>query len=242
MDESHNDPVCRTCGNDAQRNTFRTPNVLAETVCQSCTGTIDGISLSELCLVETLTAMGIVVNIPTEGSVYRFSAPNGICLDTRRLSGAIESMNAQLPTGSFQGYISSLFSTASTTLATSAKDALFIIMISIIVFGFVMFAIIIMILIAGDVISAGLGIGFLFVGLFVSAMTLVIILAEISSLSIQLENNLFSQVDPAVETLRCALIAGVCCYSGPGLLTPACCCGKPSVCRNVVGSPCMDMP
>jgi hypothetical protein len=237
MDEECNDPMCKFCGTASSVNDIL--NVADDDQCLNCEAETDiGIPLSELCLLSALEVMGIDIDIPVTGSVYKFTAPNGVCLDTKRFSNAVESFNAQLPTGNLQTYLSGIFSTASTTLSVAAKDALYVIMVSVIVFGFVLFAIICMILIANDVIGAGLGIGLLFVGLFVGAMTLVIVLAEISSLSTQLENDLFAQVGPTFDTLRCAFLAGVCCYPGAA----ACCCSNPGTCKNVQGSPCTDMP
>lgn len=239
MDEECNDPLCKVCGNTLDADELiNEVNISADPICLSCeTAIVLGQPISDICLLSALNIMGIGYENPPPGNIHKFTAPNGICIDSRRLSNALESVNAQLPTGSFQGYLSDIFSTASTTVSTAAKNALYVIMASVIVFGFVLFAIICMIFIANNVIGAGLGIGMLFVGLFVGAMTLVIVLAEISSLSTQLQNDLFVQVGPIVNTIKCALTAGLCCYPGSG-----CCCGKPAVCKNVPGPPCTEMP
>jgi hypothetical protein len=79
-----------------------------------------------------------------------------------------------------------------------------------------------------SLISVGIGILMIIIGLFFGALVFLICLSAVSSLSTTIENTLFSEVDTVIQNIGCALASGVCCYSG----LPCCCTGNGPTCQN----------
>ncbi len=212
-----NDPVCRSC---------RGPSALADEECISCLGTgpRDPKNVCPLAFVENV---GIVVTV--NGDFRIFTAPNGIIINVERLNNALDQVNSQLPTGSLQGYLSQIFNNVGSNLSTNAKYILSVLLGGSIALSFVFFSMICIILMSYSIISVGVGLVLILIGILFSILVFIIVLSEASKFGTDIENGFVNEIEPVVDTLRCAALSGICCYSGI-----SCCCPgvSPSACKN----------
>lgn len=161
--------------------------------------------------------LGIITTI--NGTVFNFQAPNGISIDSAAVQRAVNRFNQQLPTGSLQGYILSLLDDLSSTLYNNASSVLGIVLGTVFMTVFILFAVICILMIAYGIMDPAIGITLIFIGLFISAIGLIICYSEAYSLSMGLEPTLFNNIDPVMNILSCAFTSGLCCYIGG-----TCCC------------------
>lgn len=197
------------------------------TGCIPCLGTSDGLTPSELCSLAFAENIGIDIAI-NEG-IYVLTAPNGIILSDLRLRNAWRQFNSQLPTGSINGYFTSIFDNVGAALVSNGRTSLGIILGSIIVLIFILYTVICIVLIANSVIGPALGITLIFIGLLMSALIFMIVFYEVFKISTTIQTEFVSQIEPIFDNLGCALLSGICCYSGV-----SCCCphGTGSTCEN----------
>lgn len=193
--------------------------------CFFCTDPDSGADI--FCPLRLLQSLGIDIQI--NDSTYKFTAPNGITIDTQRFSNAADIFNQQLPTGSLTGYISEIFGNIGSKLSQNTKQTLGIILGTIFIIIFLFFTIICVLLMAYGLINISVGIVLILIALFICTLALIISFNEAYNLSTNLEKDLFNGINPVLNTLDCALLSGICCYTGLS-------CGCPNVscvqCKN----------
>jgi hypothetical protein len=215
----------RPCSNCLRSNQNIAYNSLASSGCTLC----GSINFDDYCVGFALNNLGIEYYQGPTGT-YTFTTPNGLVIDTARLSNAFEMGNEQLPTGSLKSYVSSLFSKSASSVSTNVRDILIVVLGMIILFGFILYTIICIILIRYQVMDTAMGITAIFIGLFVSALAFIIVYYEIRSLTNNIEELISNNIDPFLDNLSCALHSAICCYSGV-----SCCCpdgSKTARCKN----------
>jgi len=199
---------------------------LAQTPCSTCLGTGTTGARDE-CTVAFIQNIGVTIGV--SGNIVSLTAPNGIYFDTQRVNNAVDQANSQFPTGSFRGYINSVFGNIGSSLATNARDAFGIILASIVIGMFLLYAIICIILIAAGILDLATAIAILLIGLIISILIFIISLIEANKFSSNIENSFSSESVSLVDNVYCAFLSGLCCYSGR-----TCCCpnGSDTVCKN----------
>jgi len=172
------------------------------------------------CALGVANDIGIILTTTgPNGNITNITAPNGLFINNDAIDRSINRFNQQLPTGSFSGYISSIFDDLSTSLIIESEQSLIVILGSIFLLGFVLFAIICIILIAYGMMDAAVGITIIFIGLYVVILTVIVSYTEAYYLATNLQKKIFSTIDPVLDTFKCALTSSVCCYIGA-----SCCC------------------
>jgi hypothetical protein len=205
--------------------------------CTACSGTIDGLPIPSLCVEGLTNCLGIVITPPigTPGATsFTFTAPKGIFLDVNRFNGAISKFNSQLPTGSLQSFVSSIFSMLGTSTATNAEDTLAVTLGIIVLLSFIFGSIIFIVLMASGIMSVGVGITLIFVILIFSILSVIIIISEIINFATTIETQIGNQIDPTINILQCALRSGICCYGGA-----SCCCSGGSSASTCTSGICL---
>jgi hypothetical protein len=230
-------------------------------VCEACNATDLGPPFGTVfyaCLSELLNGIGLEV-IPTDSPIVgpsgttsysKFSVVvpysgtgdvNLLTFDSARIANAAQYAGYKLPTGSIQGFLNKTISEVSNTVATNAGDALVTTLAVIMLIIFILFTIVFIVMMCYSVVSPGMGIAIILIGLMIIVIGFVIIAHEIYKSVINAGNDLESQGSSFIESIKCALSGGVCCYSN--IDPTGCCCsdqGSNGICNNpsCQGSPC----
>jgi ABC-type multidrug transport system fused ATPase/permease subunit len=145
------------------------------------------------------------------------------------MTNAIDQINAQLPTGSLKGYFNSALNNIESTLSSNAYNIYIVVLVSIILMMFLLYAMLCIVLMATGTIGVAMGIALIFIGLIISLITFLLASTEGKSFGSNIEESISAELNPLIDNLYCAVLSGVCCYSGA-----SCCCpnGTGAVCKN----------
>lgn len=211
-------PVCKGC---------RGPSELTLDQEGECVSCLETPNIRTFCTLGFISNIGI--DLTLNGSVLTFTAPKGLIFDVDRINGALEQVNAQLPTGSLQGYITQVFTNIGENLSTNARYILTVLLGGSILLSFVFFTIICIILMSYSIINVGVGLVLILIGVLFSIVVFIIVLSESSKFGTNIETGFTSEIEPVLQTLTCAAFSGICCYSGI-----SCCCSgvSQSLCKN----------
>lgn len=183
------------------------------------------------CAQGVVNAFGIC-DTATGGITY-ITAPYGfLAIDNVRAQNAVESASSQFPTGSFTGYINSLFNNFTNEVESSTTELLTSIFISILLQSYLLFAVICITLMAVNTITVGLGLFLLVFGLIVIGAALAVIYTQTVKFADRVQNAVNTNTEGVVDNFICAIGSGLCCYGG----SPTCCC------NGMTGAKCTNKP
>lgn len=201
-------------------------------LCTACSGDLpilgQLIPTDQFCTFTALYNMGVRVGLT--GTEVDLSVPSGIVkIDTQRISNALASGGAQLPGGSFEGYITSVVDDVSSSMSSNFKSAFEAIMIAIILMSFFLYFTLITVLWIYDLYDIRIWALLLLLGIVIAAISFVLVLVIAESFATDVESEVSSVSTGILSNLRCALTSSICCYSGA-----TCCCasGNGASCTN----------
>jgi len=214
-------------------------------------------TLLYVCLSEFFGAIGLEVSPEptsvtgpsgtTDYSKYTVVIPNGdnsinlLTIDSARIANSLQYVGYKLPNGSIQGYLNDILNKASNTVATNAGDALVTTLSVIMLVIFILFTLTFIILMCYGLVTPGMGVAVILIGLMITVIGFIVIAYEIYKSVINAGTDLESQGSDFLNTIKCALTGGICCYSNSD--PNVCCCpdqGSSNLCANpsCQGSPC----
>lgn len=184
--------------------------------------------LNPLCFANTVSALGITYTSSVDG-IITITVPNGLTISPDRLNGSISRFNSQLPTGSFEGYVSSLLNNTTSSLSNNLKYIFGVIIASIILAILLLYIILCITLMCCNVVEVTTGIVLIFFGLIIIALAFMITIIEAKKVGTDLTSMLDSEMRPILTNIRCAINSAICCYVGY-----SCCCpnGSQTACTN----------
>lgn len=189
--------------------------------CPSCSTTILGVTLGDLCVLDFITS----------------AFPD---IDIEKLALAFSKANSQVPGGSIKNYVTSVLTNIGRTTSTNVGTAYYYTVITIFVILLFLYIITWSALIINETISIGAGIAIIFIGIFAVGIGLAIVLREVSSLTTAIATTTDTELLQLFDVISCALTAGTCCYSTEGCPLITCCC--PRAASQVSGCPTTSDP
>ena len=187
-----------------------------------------GPEVQQQCIGSLIARLGLVTVTNPDGSIT-ITAPRGITISESLVNGSITQINSRFPTGSLEGYLSSIVGGIGSNISENATYAFGIIVGAIILGYFVLYAILCITLMAVGTIEISTGIVLIFLGLIVAVLVFLIALVEASRFGTGLENSFTINGGEIITATRCAVLSGICCYSS---LTCGCPGGSTSLCVN----------
>lgn len=192
-------------------------------------------SSTEVCALAFLGYSDAVIGTGTNPGDLTLSFPKGFNFNPDRIEGAVQKAQSQLPTGSFSGYLDKVFFSVGSSAGEALEESFKVAVFGVVALIFIHYCILLIVLVAGKTINAGLAAVLIFAGLTVSLIGVFIILSEVSRFASRAKDVVESESAGVVDNLTCALSSGLCCYTGAN-----CCCadGDATVpCKNPAPPP-----
>jgi hypothetical protein len=228
-------PTCSGCTNKFNNMLTSNNTNITQTATTGCTG-CPSIN-TEILLFELLSAFGFVpIQSSSDSPFIYIQSPNGLLFDNQRFTNAVSKFESELPGGEgLVAYIQSFFTTIFEATGQASEELFIAIFFSVILQCYALFVVVISILWIYKVLTPGMSIIWLIIGLIISLSALAVMLVEASRTSTVIAASVTKSLSDFAAPLSCALKSGAVCYIGEN-----CCCND--ITNNSLVSICGNAP